>query len=116
MNAQIFYLVTQALSFAFTSTLNSNCHALILFTVSALESFAASIPVKHREILPKCIPSKIQRIIHARLNGVVYYFDTERERVCFYVSISVSPFISHKYCLLCGQNVSSYDREGSRVT
>ena len=101
-----FDLVQQALSSTLRSTLNSSFHALKLFTVSALESFVASIPVRHKDILPKCIPSKAQRIIHARLNGAVYLFDAVREVLCLYFNLSFTfsnltyYFLRTKYFLI----------------
>jgi len=60
----------------FVSLFNSNNPALIIRTMSSLESFASKVPPSHRDILPKCIPSHCQLLLQARLKGELYSFVT----------------------------------------
>jgi len=67
--------VLLAKSSIFASLFKSGEHSLLITTMSAMEKFAVSVPIKHQIVLPNCIPAKnIRSFFECRLKATVFNF------------------------------------------
>ncbi len=65
----------KAISTIFASLFKSGEHGLLITTMSAMETFAGSVPAKHQSILTSCIPTKNSRsLFECRLKGTAFNF------------------------------------------
>jgi predicted membrane protein len=68
--------IVQCIFECFSSVVSSPYWTIRLHVMTSLVQFASTIPPKYKFILPKCVPTSMQKVLQCRLQKKVYLDDT----------------------------------------
>jgi predicted membrane protein len=72
--------IVQCIFECFSSVVSSPYWTIRLHVMTSLVQFASTIPPKYKFILPKCVPTSMQKVLQCRLQKKVYLDATHNER------------------------------------
>jgi hypothetical protein len=69
----------QHIAGSFHTVLSSPYWTIRSYAMTSLVQFASSIPSRHKSMLPKCVPSSMQRLLQCRLRHTIWFHDKSNE-------------------------------------